>query len=139
MARDPETYERFERVVLTHGVREVADLAYRSYLENELPQHEYLGELVRSKLVYYPLVSREPFAHGGRRQEGRLDQVIESGRFPRDIGLPALDPAQDRAMLCGSPAMLASLSALLDARGFAVSPRIGSPGDYVIERAFVER
>jgi len=139
VARDPETYERFERVVLTHGVREVADLAYRSYLENELPQHEYLGELVRGKLVYYPLVSREAFVHAGRRQEGRLDQVIESGRFPLDIGLPALDPAQDRAMLCGSPAMLASLSALLDARGFGVSPRIGSPGDYVIERAFVER
>jgi ferredoxin--NADP+ reductase len=137
--RDPQTYERFERIVLTHGVRGVEDLAYRSYIEHELPQHEYLGEQVRAQLIYYPLVSRDPFVHAGREQQGRLDRVIDSGRFPLDLGLPALDPAHDRAMLCGSPAMLASLAALLDARGFVVSPRIGTPGDYVIERAFVER
>ena len=137
--RDPETYERFERIVLTHGVRNVEDLAYRSYIERELPQHEYLGAQVRAQLIYYPLVSREAFTHAGRAQQGRLDRVIDSGTFPLDLGLPALDPTHDRAMLCGSPAMLASLAGLLDARGFAVSPRIGTPGDYVIERAFVER
>jgi len=137
--RDPETYERFERIVLTHGVRHAADLAYFDYLTKELPQHEFLGELVREKLIYYPLVSREAYAYAGREQTGRLDQVVDSGRFPADIGLPALDPQHDRAMICGSPAMLASLSALLDARGFQISPRIGTPGDYVIERAFVER
>ena len=137
--RDPETYERFERVVLTHGVRHVDDLAYYAYLTNELPHHEFLGDLVREKLVYCPLVSREAFSHGGRDHTGRLDQLIEQGRFPQDLDLPALDPDHDRAMLCGSPAMLASLSNLLDTRGFQISPRIGTPGDYVIERAFVER
>lgn len=137
--RDPETYERFERIVLTHGVRNVDDLAYRSYIENELPRHEYLGELVREKLRYCPLVSREAFEFEGRSHQGRLDALIAAGEFPQRLGLSALDPARDRAMLCGSPAMLASLAELLDERGFAVSPRIGTPGDYVIERAFVER
>jgi ferredoxin--NADP+ reductase len=134
LIRDPETYERFDKVVLTHGVRHVNDLAYRDYIEQELPQHEYLGEMVREKLIYYPTVTREPF-----RNEGRLDVLLDNGKLCADIGLPPLDPANDRAMICGSPAMLASLSELLDRRGFAVSPRIGTPGDYVIERAFVEK
>lgn len=134
LIRDPETYERFDKVVLTHGVRHVDDLAYRHYIEHELPQHEYLGEMVREKLIYYPTVTREPF-----RYQGRLDALLDSGRLCADIGLPPLDPANDRAMICGSPAMLASLSELLDRRGFIVSPRIGTPGDYVIERAFVEK
>lgn len=134
LVRDPETYARFDKVVLTHGVRHVDDLAYRHYIEHELPQHEYLGELVRQQLIYYPTVTREPFHY-----QGRLDELLDSGKLCADIGLPALDPANDRAMICGSPAMLASLSALLDRRGFAISPRIGTPGDYVIERAFVEK
>ncbi|HWU53398.1 MAG TPA: ferredoxin--NADP reductase [Tahibacter sp.] len=134
LIRDPETYERFDKVVLTHGVRQVNDLAYRDYIEQELPQHEYLGEMVREKLIYYPTVTREAFRH-----QGRLDQLLADGTLCADIGLPPLDPANDRAMLCGSPAMLASLSQLLDSRGFVVSPRIGTPGDYVIERAFVEK
>ncbi len=134
IARDPETWERFDKVIVTHGVREVADLAYRDFFEKELPQHEYFGEAVREKLVYYPTVSREAF-----RNTGRLDQLLASGKLNADIGLAPLDPAHDRAMICGSPAMLASLGSLLDERGFAVSPRIGMPGDYVIERAFVER
>jgi ferredoxin/flavodoxin---NADP+ reductase len=132
--KDPETYERFERVVLCHGVREVADLAYRDYIERELPQLEYLGEIIGKGLLYYPAVSREPFAH-----QGRLTDLLDSGRVCGDLGLPPLDPAQDRAMLCGSPQMLSDFCRLLDARGFEASKRIGSPGQYVIERAFVER
>ncbi|MBL8299533.1 MAG: ferredoxin--NADP reductase [Rhodanobacteraceae bacterium] len=134
LIRDPETYERFDKVVLTHGVRHVNDLAYRDYIERELTQHEYLGEMVREKLIYYPAVTREPF-----HNQGRLDALLASGKLGADIGLPPLDPANDRAMICGSPAMLGSLSELLDRRGFVVSPRIGTPGDYVIERAFVEK
>jgi ferredoxin--NADP+ reductase len=60
LARDPETYERFDKIVLAHGVRHIADLAYGDYLEHKLPQHEYLGPLVRDKLIYYPSVTREP-------------------------------------------------------------------------------
>lgn len=134
LVQDPETYERFDRIVLAHGVRHVADLAYREYLTQTLPQHELLGAMVREKLVYYPAVTREPFVH-----QGRLTALFDSGALPRDCGLPEPDPQHDRFMLCGGPAMLADLRSLLDARGFGVSPRIGVPGDYVIERAFVEK
>jgi len=134
LARDPETYERFEKIVIAHGVRNVNDLAYQDYLENELPKHEYLGELVREKLIYYPTVTREPFPN-----RGRITDAIVDGVMSQAIGLPPLDPATDRVMLCGSPSMLADTCALLDGRGFQVSPRTREPGDYVIERAFVEK
>jgi ferredoxin--NADP+ reductase len=132
--QDPETYERFEQVVLVHGVRYVSELAYADYITHELPGDEFLGEIVREKLIYYPTVTREPF-----RNQGRLTHLIESGKLFGDLGLPPLDPVQDRVMICGSPALLKDTCALLDARGFTLSPHIGEPGDYVIERAFVER
>ncbi|MFM1827675.1 MAG: hypothetical protein RLY67_1056 [Pseudomonadota bacterium] len=134
IVRDPETYERFEKVVLIHGVRLVSELAYGDYLRNELPNHEFLGEMVRDQLIYYPTVTREASTH-----TGRLTTAIETGRLFTDIGLPPLDPAIDRGMICGSPAMLKETAEMLNARGFAVSPGLGQPGDYVIERAFVER
>lgn len=132
--RDPETYERFQKVILVHGVRVVSELAYSDYLRNELPRHEFLGDMVREQFVYYPTVTREAF-----QQTGRLTTAIESGKLFEDIGLPPLDPAVDRAMICGSPAMLKETSEMLDARGFKVSPSLGNPGDYVFERAFVEK
>jgi len=132
--RDPHTYERFDKVVLVHGVRQVSDLAYHDYLTHELPRHEFLGEAIREKLVYYPTATREPF-----RYNGRLTELINSGKLFADVGLPSFTPDDDRAMLCGSPSMLADTRALLDARGFAPSPHIGTPGHYVFERAFVEK
>ena len=132
--RDPDTYERFEKVVLVHGVRVGSELAYADFIAQELPQHDYLGEQVREKLIYYPTVTREAF-----RNQGRLTTLIESGRLCRDICLPPLDPGRDRAMICGGPAMLKDLRVVLDAQGFKISPGIGQPGDYVIERAFVEK
>ncbi|WP_295959318.1 ferredoxin--NADP reductase [uncultured Xanthomonas sp.] len=132
--KDPETYERFDKVILTHGVRFEKDLAYRDYFEKELPQHEFLGETIREKLLYYPAVTREDF-----RNRGRLTELLESSEMQRTLGLPPLNPEHDRAMICGSPQMLADLRHTLDARGFVASPRIGSPGHYVFERAFVEK
>ena len=132
--KDPETYERFEKVILCHGVRYEKDLAYRDYFERELREHEFLGEMIGDKLLYYPAVTREPFAN-----QGRLTSLMESGQMQRTLGLPELSPENDRAMICGSPQMLADLRAVLDARGFQVSPRIGQPGHYVFERAFVEK
>ncbi|MBO9717936.1 MAG: ferredoxin--NADP reductase [Pseudoxanthomonas sp.] len=132
--KDPETYERFERVVLCHGVRNAADLAYRDYFEKELPQHEFLGETIRDKLLYYPAVSREEFPN-----HGRLTDLMASGAMMETLGLAPLDPEHDRAMICGSPQMLADFRALLDGRGFTASPRIGTTGQYVFERAFVEK
>lgn len=132
--RDPQTYERFDKVVLVHGVRQVSDLAYHDYLTHELTRHELLGEAIREKLVYYPTATREPF-----RYNGRLTELINSGKLFADVALPSFTPDDDRAMLCGSPSMLADTRALLDARGFAASPHIGTPGHYVFERAFVEK
>lgn len=132
--KDPETYERFEKVILVHGVRHISELAYQDRINDELPKDEFIGDMVRDKLVYYPTVTREPF-----RNRGRLTDLIDSGKLFEDIGLPPLDPAVDRAMICGSPSMLKDTSTLLDARGFKISKHIGAPGDYVIERAFVEK
>ena len=131
--RDPETYEKFEKVVLIHGVRLVSELAYEDCIRNVLPNDEFLGEMVRNQLIYYPTVTREAFKH-----TGRLTTAIETGQLFKDIGLPPLDPAVDRAMICGSPSMLKETSEMLNAKGFKVSPSLGVLGDYVFERAFVE-
>lgn len=131
--RDPETYERFEQIVLVHGVREVEELAYHDYLIEHLPAHEFLGDLVTSKLRYYPTVTREEFVH-----MGRVTELIESGKLFEDLGVPALDPAVDRVMICGSPAMLKDLKAMLESRGFKEG-NTSTPGDFVIERAFAEQ
>lgn len=132
--KDPATYERFENVIVAHGVREVGDLAYRDYIERELPQHEYLGDVIRRQLRYYPAVSREPFAN-----QGRITDLMASGAMADSLGVGALDPKHDRAMICGSPRMLADFRSLLDGRGFVASPKIGVAGQYVFERAFVEK
>ena len=132
--RDPSTYERFEKVVLVHGVRFVSELAYEDFITQELPKDEFLGEEVTKKLMYYPAVTREAF-----RNTGRLPVLIESGKMCTDIGLPQLNPQTDRAMICGGPAMLKDLRVVLDGLGFNISAGIGQAGDYVIERAFVEK
>ena len=135
LIHDPETYERFEKVILIHGVRQVNELAYHDYIEHELTEHEFFGDWAREKLIYYPTVTRESF-----RNEGRLTDLIDSGKLFADIGEPPLNAATDRAMICGSPAMLADTAKLLDVRGFKVARHYtGELGDYVIERAFVEK
>ncbi len=131
--RDPDTYEKFQEVILIHGVREVKELAYYDYLTEELPKHEFLGELVSAQLKYYPTVTREPF-----RNQGRINQLIDSGRLCEDLGVPPLDPLEDRVMLCGSPEMLVTLKELLEKRDFEEG-NTTRPGDFVIERAFVEK
>lgn len=132
--RDPETYERFDKVIITHGVRHAEDLAYADYIERELPHHEFLGEAIHSKLLYYPAVSRSPF-----RNHGRLTNLLESGEMSRTLGLPEFNVADDRFMICGSPAMLTDFRRILDARRLHAAPRIGTPGHYVFERAFVDK
>jgi len=133
IVRDPETYEKFEKVILVHGVREVAELAYHDYLTQELPNHEFLGEMVTEQMLYYPTVTREPF-----RNQGRVTDLIESGKMQLDLGMPKFDPATDRAMMCGSPALLKDLKAILEKRGF-IEGNTTKQGDFVVERAFVEQ
>ena len=133
IVRDPETYEKFEQVILVHGVRQKDELAYHDLLVKHLPQHEFLGELVAGKLRYYPTVTREAY-----QNMGRVTELIDNGKLFSDLKLPALDAAHDRVMICGSPGMLRDLKHMLEARGFAEG-NTTTPGAFVIERAFAEQ
>lgn len=133
IARDLDTYEKYEHVVLAHGVRYASELGYSEYLRNELPRHEYIGELARNQLRYYPTVTREPYEN-----RGRLTDLLRSGKLTSDLELPDLDPEHDRVMICGSPNMLGELVEILEHRGFREGAT-HAPGDFTIERAFVER
>ncbi|MFG1204874.1 ferredoxin--NADP reductase [Xanthobacter aminoxidans] len=133
VVKDPEAYDRFETVILIHGTRTVAELAYDEYLTKTLPNDEILGEEVQAKLRYYPTVTREPF-----RNQGRITDLITSGKLFTDLGMPVMSPEEDRLMLCGSPAMLKDVVELLESRGFTEGSQ-SAPGHYVIEKAFVER
>ncbi|MCB1762957.1 MAG: ferredoxin--NADP reductase [Gammaproteobacteria bacterium] len=130
--KDPEIYQRFERIILTHSVRYRSELAYAQTIRDELPSNEYFGEQVREKLIYYPSVTREPF-----ETNGRITDLMRSGRLFQDVGLRPFDQLNDRFMVCGSPSMLREVCTLLDEQGFIESHR-GVVGHYVIERAFVE-
>jgi ferredoxin/flavodoxin---NADP+ reductase len=134
LIKDPETYERFEKIILVHSVRYRSELAYRDFIEWDLTHHEYLGDRVRDQLTYVPTVTRERFRH-----QGRITELIETGKLFEQIDAPALDPATDRVMICGGPKMLTDVSRILNTKGFEISPGVGEAGDYVIERAFVER
>ena len=129
--KDPEVYERFDKVILTHGVREVSELAYQDII-NELPNNEFFGEMVQGKLLYYPTVTREDF-----HTQGRLTDALTSGKLAEKVGLPPINVEDDRFMLCGSPSMLKDFCEILDERGFSETVR-SDIGEYLIERAFVE-
>ncbi|MEH6591613.1 MAG: ferredoxin--NADP reductase [Halioglobus sp.] len=130
--RDPEIYEHYDKIILTHGCRHVEELAYRELITKHLPEHEYLGEDIRSKLIYYPTVTREKFDNNGR-----LTDLLRIGKLAADVGLPEINPTDDRFMMCGSPSMLKEICSMLDERGFSES-RQGQQAHYVVERAFVE-
>jgi ferredoxin--NADP+ reductase len=129
--KDPEIYEQYDNIVLAHGCRTVSELAYQQQINEVLPNHEYLGEAVREKLLYYPTVTREKF-----RNNGRLTDLLRIGKLSADLNLDPLNPDTDRFMICGSPAMLKEICAFLDSQGFQES-RHGKAAHYVIERAFV--
>lgn len=131
--RDPEVYERFDKIILTHGVRTVSELAYQDVILEQLPQDEYLGEIIREKLIYYPTVTRETY-----KNQGRITEQLASGQLNTALELPAINPENDRFMVCGSPAMLKDTCDWLDQQGFKES-RHGHQAHYVIERAFVEK
>ena len=133
LIKDPEVYDQFDSIVLVHGCRQVSELSYGERVVEDLRQDELFGPLLEGKLHYYPTVTREPF-----RNRGRITDLITSGKLFDDCALAPLDLASDRVMLCGSPAMLADLRTMFEARGF-IEGRHSAPGQFVIEKAFVER
>jgi ferredoxin--NADP+ reductase len=131
--RDPVSYERFEEVIVVYGCRNIAELAYGTQSVMEVRDSEFLGEIADKQLRYYTTVTREPYYH-----EGRITTLIENGKLFTDLGVPALDPAEDRVMICGSPQMFIDLRSILVSRGFAEGSN-AEPGDFVVEKAFAER
>lgn len=133
IVRDPSVYERFEQIVLVHGVRVVDELAYHDLLTEHLPSHEFLGDMVSTQMLYLPTVTREEF-----RNNGRIPDLIASGKLSVELGLPQIDPKEDRVMICGSPGMLRDLQQLLKSRGFQEG-NTSTPGEFVVERAFADQ
>ncbi|WP_119166823.1 ferredoxin--NADP reductase [Algihabitans albus] len=131
--KDPEVYERFEKIVLIHGCRRVADLAYGGLVVQQTLEHELIGEIVRPKLLYYPTTTRE-----ASRYTGRITDLVQSAKLFEDLDISPLDKERDRVMLCGSPMMLADCVALLEQSGFQEGSQ-SKPGQFVIEKAFVEK
>src|SRR5690606_30583389 len=130
--KEPEVYDLFDKVILVHGVRFVSELAYQDFITRELPEHEFLGEIVRDKLLYYPTVTREPY-----RYNGRITDLLLTGKMQKDLGLPALSVENDRFMLCGSPSMLKDTGRILTDMGYSEARNVDQ-GHSVVERAFVE-
>lgn len=130
LIRDPATYEQFEKVVLVHSVRHVAELAFHDYITRTLPGDEYLGDHVRSQLLYFPTVTREEF-----RNRDRITELLDKDVLSDLLGLPPIDPLEDRIMLCGNPGMLRDVARRLEQREFTEG-NTSSPGSYVVEKAF---
>jgi ferredoxin--NADP+ reductase len=131
--KDPSIYERFDEIILTHTCRHKNELVYQDLIIGELPQNEFFGDLAREKLTYYPSVTREPF-----RTEGRITDLIRSGRLFADLGKPAFDKENDRVMICGNPHMMTEIADYLDELDWHQGSNAG-PGHYVIEKAFAEK
>jgi len=132
LMRDPETYEKFESVVLVFGCREAAELTYGAQMVAQTLADPLVGELAMGRLKHFTCVTREDHP---RRM--RITDAITSGRVSADLGLPALDPAVDRVMICGSVPMLHDCRALCEAAGMHEGAN-NAPGSYVVERAFVD-
>lgn len=130
--KDPEVYEQYDHIILTHGVRYRDELAYQAFIQHELPNNEFFGDLVKEKLIYYPSVTRESYD-----RNGRITELLSEGKITSELGLPDISPEHDRFMICGSPSMLKDTCDILDAAGFSEA-RSQQAGHYVIERAFVE-
>ena len=132
LIRDPETYEKFEQVILTHTCREVAELKYGFEIVEETKENELLGEMASEQLIHVPAATREDF-----ETTGRITTRIEDGSLFDALGVPAFDPAQDRVMICGSMDMLKDCKALCEKAGLTEGAN-NKPAEFVVERAFVD-
>ena len=130
--RDPETYDKFEQVILTHTCREVAELAYGEELARNLVEDPLIGELAQGRFVHYATATREPYP-----RMGRITDLIDSGKLFSDLGTPPFDPAIDRVMICGSMDMIRDVKALVEKAGLTEGSN-AKPAQFVVERAFVE-
>lgn len=132
LLREPDTYERYEQVIITHTCREVAELTYGRSIVEALPNDPLIGELVGDKLLYYPTTTRETSA-----KMGRITDLIQSGDLFDDLKLPPLNASTDRAMVCGNLAFNVEIKALLESAGLREGAN-SDPAEFVVEKAFVD-
>jgi ferredoxin/flavodoxin---NADP+ reductase len=131
LLREPETYEKYDQVIMMHTCREVAELAYGRELVEGLADDPLIGEMVGGKLLYYPTTTRQ-----ASPLMGRVTDNLASGKVFTDLGLPQMNPAEDRAMVCGSLAFNVDVKAILE--GFGLTEGANSdPREFVVEKAFV--
>ncbi|UWQ97681.1 ferredoxin--NADP reductase [Rhodobacteraceae bacterium S2214] len=135
LLREPETYENYDEIIMTHTCRDVEELTYGRELIENLKQDEMmielLGEENLAKIKYYPTTTREESP-----KMGRITTLIENGELFTDLGIPPLDPAVDRAMVCGSLAFNLDIKGLMEKAGLNEGAN-SEPGEFVIEKAFV--
>ena len=131
LMREPETYEKYDRVVMMHTCREQAELEYGRQLLEGLKDDPLIGELVEGKLLYYPTTTREP-----SERMGRITDNLASGKVFEDLGLPKMNQETDRAMVCGSLAFNKDVMAVLESYGLREGAN-SEPREYVVEKAFV--
>ena len=131
LMRDPETYEKYDQVIVMHTCREQAELEYGRTLVADLKSDELIGDMAAAKLLYYPTTTREPSPH-----MGRITDNLTSGKVFADLNLPPMSPATDRAMVCGSLAFNVDVKAVLEAFGLREGAN-SEPLEYVVEKAFV--
>ena len=131
LVRDPETYEKFEQVVLTNTCRDVADLAYGDELFSAATADPLIGEIAGGRLTYYASTTRQE-----SRRMGRITSLISNGKLFTDLGVPPLDPATDRVMICGSMHMIRDVKELIEQAGLTEGSN-AAPAEFVVERAFV--
>ncbi|MEM6626075.1 MAG: ferredoxin--NADP reductase [Pseudomonadota bacterium] len=128
--RDPETYDRYEKIILTHTCRERAELDYGLELVNSLRDDPLVGEMVGDKLVHYTSLTREDYP-----VRGRITHLIESGQLFEDLGVEPLNPETDRVMICGSMEMISDTKALVEKSGLTEGSN-AAPAEFVVEKAF---
>ena len=131
LMREPETYEKYDEVIMMHTCRTVAELEYGRQLVESLSEDPLIGELVEGKLLYYPTTTREPSEH-----MGRITDNLTSGKVFADLGLPKMNAEEDRAMVCGSLAFNHDVKAVLESFGLREGAN-SEPLEYVVEKAFV--
>lgn len=131
LVRDPEVYEKFDEVIVTHTCRDVAELQYSQEIVETFLNDPDIGELGAGKLRLLTTCTREDYP-----VKGRITTLIETGELFERMGVPPLDPEVDRAMICGSIEMTKDLKEMMEARGLTEGAN-SAPADFVIERAFV--
>ena len=136
LLRDPQTYEDYDEIIITHTCREVGELTYGKTIIDEIRTDEMLAELMgegfHEKLRYYPTTTREESP-----KMGRITDLIRSGEVFRDLGVAPLSPETDRAMICGNLAFNLELKELLEEAGLNEGAN-SKPQEYVVEKAFLD-